>query len=716
MESPKKISILVPCCNVEQYVRECLESIKNQTFRNLEVICIDDGSKDSTGSIIDEFVAKDQRFKVIHKPNSGYGDSMNKGLDMCSGDYVGIIESDDWIEPDMFETLFQTAEEHNLDLVRCTWYEGPTGTENINSQDFVKKNVVINPLDTERVFLQQPSIWAALYRVDLLESDRKIRFLPTPGASYQDASFAFKCYTKSKRHMMIDKPLHHYRINPNSSVMSAGKPYCIVDEWEEIYRWVCEDTTLRNRFSQSSILAQLFYEGLFWNYNRLSITSLRLSFLRKASNLFRRAKADGILNLYNFKKEKGGKAIQLVIEDPLTYYKNSLCERLDYIAHYKDYIVDTQNQQDLISVIVTCYNTSKYIFSCLLSICQQSYKNIEILCVDDCSTDDTKIQVRHLMRKDDRIVWLCTNENKGLSACRNLGIEHAQGKYIIFVDGDDCLLPGAISRLYSAIGNNDLVCGSATVAYEGGEYKYSNLVDGDKIYYINKKCFRLNAIENVDVARKLHVSAWAKLWRTSVIKKYQVHFPEGLLFEDACFYWQYLCVAPIIQVIKEPVYLYQRHPSGSIMTNTFNQRPGLSIQHILILDTIYSFACKWNLTDRMKVILNKLYAPYFWFAYSNSPASDYKALFENMSRILKEQEVDTSESPLLNHLSHYHDYTKEYLFIEAFQGEKEISTIVPPAIHRLNKKLKKYRHLTRLFMYLSIALLLTLLIILFHSL
>ena len=87
----KKISILIPCCNVEKYIRECLESIRVQTHTNIEVICINDGSTDGTGDIIDEYVASDARFKVIHKPNSGYGDSMNKGLEAATGDYIGIV-------------------------------------------------------------------------------------------------------------------------------------------------------------------------------------------------------------------------------------------------------------------------------------------------------------------------------------------------------------------------------------------------------------------------------------------------------------------------------------------------------------------------------------------------------------------------------------------------------------------------------------------------
>ena len=309
-----KISILVPCCNVEQYVRECLNSIKNQTYTNLEVICIDDGSKDKTGSIIDEFVAADSRFKVIHKPNSGYGDSMNKGLEMCTGEYIGIIESDDWIEPDMFETLLKTAIDNDLDMSRCCWYEGPTGTEAVNAQDFlVLKNVVLFPLEHEGVFLQQSAIWASLYRRDLLEEGRKVRFLPTPGASYQDTSFAFKTYSKSRRFMMIDRPLHHYRVNPGSSVMSSSKANCIIDEWEEMRRWICEDERLHDVFSRRSLFVQICYHVMLWNYRRVSDEAIKMEFLQKSCEFFRKASKDGIINLRHLRR-RDAKDISVLLE------------------------------------------------------------------------------------------------------------------------------------------------------------------------------------------------------------------------------------------------------------------------------------------------------------------------------------------------------------------------------------------------------------------
>ena len=99
-----KVSILMPACNVEKFLRECMDSVVGQTLKDIEIICIDDGSKDSTGDILDDYAEQDERVKVIHKPNSGYGHSMNVGLQHATGEYIGIIETDDFADLDMFES------------------------------------------------------------------------------------------------------------------------------------------------------------------------------------------------------------------------------------------------------------------------------------------------------------------------------------------------------------------------------------------------------------------------------------------------------------------------------------------------------------------------------------------------------------------------------------------------------------------------------------
>lgn len=113
------ISVIVPVYNVEPYVRKCLDSIINQTYRDLEILVVDDGSTDRSGEICDEYVKQDERVQVFHTENKGLSAARNLGLDKATGEWIGFVDSDDWIEPDMYEKLLRRAEETGTDIVEC---------------------------------------------------------------------------------------------------------------------------------------------------------------------------------------------------------------------------------------------------------------------------------------------------------------------------------------------------------------------------------------------------------------------------------------------------------------------------------------------------------------------------------------------------------------------------------------------------------------------
>ena len=114
-----KVSVIVAAYNIEKYIARCLDSILNQTYKNLEIIVVNDGSSDNTGEIIDKYSEKDIRIKVIHKENSGVSSARNKGLDMSTGDYIGFVDGDDTLETDMYELLVSNAIKNNADISHC---------------------------------------------------------------------------------------------------------------------------------------------------------------------------------------------------------------------------------------------------------------------------------------------------------------------------------------------------------------------------------------------------------------------------------------------------------------------------------------------------------------------------------------------------------------------------------------------------------------------
>lgn len=288
MSKQPAISILVPCYNVEKYLRECLDSILNQTFTDFEALCINDGSTDSTLNILKEYAQKDERFKIIDKPNSGYGASMNKGLDAATGKYVGIVESDDYIEPQMFELLYKEAEEHSLDLVRCLYREfnDIKGTMKVIDHSDIKLyefGMVFTPRVQQHIFFISPSIWAGMYNREFLNSNN-IRFLETPGASYQDTAFAFKIYATAERAKVIPDVLHNYRINENSSVNSPGKLFFVCNEEEEIRRYAAERNLQEDL---KEIMAMRCFGSYRWNYDRLGTLPLKRQFMKRWSQELR---------------------------------------------------------------------------------------------------------------------------------------------------------------------------------------------------------------------------------------------------------------------------------------------------------------------------------------------------------------------------------------------------------------------------------------------
>ena len=117
-----KVSILVPVYNVEAYLPKCLNSLIGQTLQEIEIICIDDGSTDSSGTILDEYAAKDKRIRVVHQKNGGYGKAMNTGLHLAQGEYIGFVESDDFAATEMFVQLYQAAVKYRAQIVKSNYY------------------------------------------------------------------------------------------------------------------------------------------------------------------------------------------------------------------------------------------------------------------------------------------------------------------------------------------------------------------------------------------------------------------------------------------------------------------------------------------------------------------------------------------------------------------------------------------------------------------
>lgn len=264
-----KVSILIPIYNTSLYLNQCLNSVVNQTLKDIEIICINDGSTDNSLNIIRSFAEKDNRIKIIDKSNSGYGASMNVGLKIASGEYIGIVESDDFIEKNMFEILYNIANKENCDIVKSIFYY--FWIKKCRKFNFLKslpKNKLFNPIDNMQIFFQQPSIWSAIYRTEFIRNN-EITFNETAGASYQDTSFNFECLAQAKTIYLVDMPLYYYRQNnPNSSCKDKNKVLCICDEMDRIDGFLKQSKNLEKKLND--VANKIKVGSFLWNYHRIA--------------------------------------------------------------------------------------------------------------------------------------------------------------------------------------------------------------------------------------------------------------------------------------------------------------------------------------------------------------------------------------------------------------------------------------------------------------
>lgn len=212
------LSVLLPVYNTGDLLEPCLQSLAAQCVEEIEFICIDDGSRDNSGRVLDIWAARDARFRVIHQANGGYGKAINHGISLARAPYIGIIESDDWIEPAMYEKLYNRAIETQADVVKCMFrkYDStkPMGQQNKLYTSRVADlrsapNSPFRPQDWPPIFAFHASLWSNLYRADFL---RQIPIIETAGAGYQNFPFIMEVLARAQKMSIVKEPLLHYRV------------------------------------------------------------------------------------------------------------------------------------------------------------------------------------------------------------------------------------------------------------------------------------------------------------------------------------------------------------------------------------------------------------------------------------------------------------------------------------------------------------------------
>lgn len=265
-----KVSIIMPIRNTANYIRECMESLINQTMREIEILCIDAQSTDGTREILQEYEEKDDRVHIYDDTKGSTGYANNYGMQTAKGEYLAIVEPDDFVAPDMYEKLYRAAKANDADVVRAD-YKVFFGSD--SQREYIDKAIAFSdeydkihcPEKEQQLFQNDMSTWAGILSKELFRRGN-VCHNETPGAAYQDNGFWFLMMAHAKRLYYLPVSGYRYRMdNPDSSIHNRGKLFAICDEYEFI----------RTKLEQ---------EGIFEEFQNVY---LRTKFIRYLSAYYR---------------------------------------------------------------------------------------------------------------------------------------------------------------------------------------------------------------------------------------------------------------------------------------------------------------------------------------------------------------------------------------------------------------------------------------------
>ncbi len=276
MNEQDVISLIVPVYNMEKYLDRCMNSIEKQTYQNLEIILVDDGSTDASPQMCDDYAAKNERIKVVHKANGGLSDARNAGLAVATGSYIGYVDSDDWIEPDMYQRMYEACVTHDADVAVCryasvypeqTIKEGSDRVYVFSRDELVEKYIV----DDDSIIIYN-SVWSKLFRRSIVEGE----FFPV-GHNSEDIMYTTKSFCKARRGVYIDRCLYNYVQSREGSIMNTNRTERMFRD--EIPFWREHIAYIRENVSES-----MGDKAAFWFYRRMLAYYLDLASVKNTED------------------------------------------------------------------------------------------------------------------------------------------------------------------------------------------------------------------------------------------------------------------------------------------------------------------------------------------------------------------------------------------------------------------------------------------------
>lgn len=584
-----KVSVIIPVYNVEKYIEECLDSLINQTLKDIEIICVDDGSTDNTVEILNRYRQQDSRISVYYQKNKYAGVARNTGMQYATGKYVIFLDSDDFFDETMLEKTYEEAERCQAEVVLFSAYYYNNNTKEATPapwlfvKDRLPSTLPFSPADTDGVLLtaMSPAPWTKLFLREYIEK-LDLKFMPLQNSN--DVFFTYVAVSCASRITYVDECLVYYRTGMTTSLQSTKKknPLCFLEAYHASYH------ELKARGALADVakgLRTAIVDGCLYNYNsvdedtKLVIANSFMSSMFTDMDLLS-GDEEAEVNPPSFYRIKALiKGYEWLFKlESLKTREDAVCIKSSRIAY-----------RPKVSVIMPCYNVENYVEESIRSITGQTLQEIELICVNDGATDSTLEILLKLAEEDPRISVL-TQENAGLSFTRNQGVKAASGKYIYFMDSDDILEADALEVLYSTAEEKelDVVYFDGTSFFETEELKEANL--SYLTYYLRKNDYSavMPGIEMLYRMTRNHEyreSACLQFINRDYFINNDLWFIPGILHEDNAFTFKAMLSSERVSHVPR-VFFNRRMRGNSIVTSQvrFMHAYGQFISYLHMMD------------------------------------------------------------------------------------------------------------------------------------
>ena len=689
------VSIIIPIYNVEKYIKKCIDSVINQTWRNLEIICVNDGTKDNSMEIVGRKATEDSRIIIVNIENSGLSVARNTGIEKATGKYIYFLDSDDWLAEDAIETLVNCAEENSLDVLQfnaeCIFESDEIAQRQSGyAKYYVRKGQYPGVYDGEEFFIRmvqngdfKPSACLIFTNRNFLESIM-LRFYP--GILHEDNLFTICLLQRAGRMMFIDVPLYK-RLVREASITSGEKgvkhAYGFYICHRECVRALSKCRYSEAYFSTLEKYLELMKKNVYLNIKNLDHEFIKAEIrkiapkeeglfldyiycVRKVSTVAQNRQSSHSTGKENIiirllKKIKRNclrvkNRIIRMIPAPVRWTFRTL-KNLGpgYFVYRKE--LKRHPNRVCVSIIIPVFNVEKYLTQALDSLTNQTLRNIEIICVDDGSTDKS-LEILHEYQKKDKRFKILTQEKQGAGAARNLGLDRAVGEYILFLDSDDIFDLNLCNEVYF-----QCIRKKADLCLYGAKRLNMQTFQTEPMGWVLRadKVPRSNLFSGKEVGEFLFQMTsgcpWSKMYRREFIINNGLKFQNLQNTNDAYFVRMSIALAERITTLKRCFVTYRYNEGNNIQSNK-SKKPlefykafkeiKLELQRRGIFEAFERTYCNMVMQESL---------------FNLKTAGNEEAQ-EQIRELLKNEAVDFYE--LKKHPEEYYYANKDYLEIKQF--------------------------------------------------